>query len=140
MGRMNWLFSDPPRDPRLAEALRRLEAEAGSPELDRLRERIVLAARRRPAAQRLPSARWWEWIDHWIPVAVPLGLAASLVAAFLVPESEELTISSSYAVEAPADSTLVAAAFSDQSSGGQIAAHLIAPQEGEWILEEAMSQ
>jgi len=140
MGRMKWLFTDPQRDPQLAAALRRLEAEAGSPDLDRLHQRIVLAARHRRPGQRSASVRWWEWVDHWIPVAVPLGVAASLVAAVLLPVSEELTVASAYAAEAPADSALVTAAFSDQSSGGQIAAHLIAPQEGEWILEEAVNQ
>lgn len=140
MGRMKWLFTDPPRNPRLAEALRGLEVEAGSPDLDLLRQRIVLAAGNRRAGERSPSARWWEWIDHWIAVAVPLGLAASLAAAVLLPGGEELTVASGYATEAPADSALVTAAFSDQSSGSQIAAHLIAPQEGEWILEEAVSR
>ena len=136
---MNWLFREPQRDRRLGEALRQLEPHSGRDDA-KLRERIVDAALPQLAGLRSSSPRWWEWISRWVPVAVPVGLAASLAAALLVPEAQEISVAQTYAAEAAADSTLVLAAFSEEQAGTQIAAHLVAPEPGDWLLEEAVSQ
>ena len=134
---MSWLFREPERDPRLGEALRQLEATPD--DADRLRYRITAAARARLANARAPAPRWWEWIDRWIPVAVPVGLAVSVAGALLLPSSGDLSVSRSASAELVADSALVTAAFSDQL-GGELAARLIAPETDEWLLEQAVTQ
>ena len=134
---MNWLFQEPRPDPRLGEALRRLDAASGAEDAQ-LRQRIVEAAAPTLTSLRAPTPRWWEWISRWVPVAVPVGLAASLVAGLLVPEAEEVA-SLGYASEAGTDSTLVLAAFSAMPEGGQLAAYLVAPQSGD-LFEEAVTQ
>jgi hypothetical protein len=136
---MNWLFREPQRDPRLGQALGQLQRQS---ELDeaRLRQRIVDAALPRLAVLRSSSPRWWEWVSRWMPVAVPLGLAASLAAALLVPHVEDSLTAQAYVAEAAADSTLVLAAYSEEPGDDGIAAHLVAPEPGEWLLEEAVGQ
>jgi hypothetical protein len=134
---MNWLFQEPRPDPRLGEALRRLDSASGADDAQ-LRQRIVEAAGPTLTSLRAPTPRWWEWISRWVPVAVPVGLAASLVAGFLVPDAEEFA-AQGYSSEAAADSTLVLAAFSVTPEGGQLAAFVVAPQSGD-LFEEAVTQ
>jgi hypothetical protein len=134
---MNWLFQEPRPDPRLGEALRRLDSASGADDAQ-LRQRIVQAAEPTLTSLRAPTPRWWEWISRWVPIAVPVGLAASLVAGFLVPEAEEFS-AQGYSSEAGADSTLVLAAFSPTPEGDQLAAYLVAPQTGD-LFEEAVTQ
>jgi hypothetical protein len=74
-----------------------------------------------------------------MPVALPVGLAASLAAGLLLPAGGEITTPAGYSADAGADSTLVIAAFSEASAGGQLAARLVAP-EGEWLFQEAVSR
>jgi hypothetical protein len=136
---MKWLFQEPDRDPRLCDALRAIE-QFSSRDDGQLRQRIMEAAGPRLADLRSVSPKWWEWITRWMPVAVPIGLAASLAAALLVPGSDEVSLSSAYSTEAAADSTLVIAAFSEAPAGGQLAAHLVAPEPGDWLLEEAVAR
>lgn len=136
---MKWLFREPPHDPRLSAALRQLE-RGSRREGAELRQRILTAAMPQLSAMRSSQARWWEWISRWMPVAVPLGLAASLLAGLILPETEEITPTSSYSAELVADSTLLAAAYSEGSGASQLAAHLVAPGEADWLLEEAVTQ
>jgi hypothetical protein len=75
-----------------------------------------------------------------MPVAVPVGLAASLVAGVLLPRSGDITSLEAYPADAGSDSTLVLAAFSEPTSGGQLAAHLVAPESGDWLFEQALTQ
>jgi anti-sigma factor RsiW len=139
MDGMKWLFQEPPRDPRLSEALR--NQEAASQTLDaELHRRIVAAAQPRLEQLRASGPCWWEWITRWIPVAVPIGLAASLAGALLLPGSVDLTNISSSTAEAGVDSTLVIAAFSEAGTGSELAAHLVAPATNEWLFEEAVSR
>jgi hypothetical protein len=140
MGRVKWFWSEPSRDPRLGFALRQLETGSATDDTDPLRQRIMAAARARLAIVEAPAPRWWEWLDRWLPVAVPAGLAASLAAGLLLPESNDNTPWGSYAVEVAADSTLVAAAFSADVGAEQVAAGLIAPDGGEWLFEQAVMQ
>jgi hypothetical protein len=137
---MKWLFREPARDPRLGAALRQLERGSGRDDTE-LRQGIVTAARPQLDALRSRQPRWWEWISRWMPVAVPLGLAASLLAGLILPGTEEITPSSSlYSAEPVADSTLLSAAYSEGPTGSQLAANLVAPGEGDWLLEEAVTQ
>ena len=135
---MNWPFHDPAREPRLGEALRQLETV--SPVDDaQLTQRIVTAAAPRLASLGARTPRWWEWISRWMPIAVPVGLAASFAAGLLLPGAEQAS-AGSYASEAGADSALVIAAFSDVPTGGELTAYLVSPEGGDWLLEEAVSQ
>ena len=140
---MKWFLGKPSRDSHLGEALRRLEPAPRNDEA--LRRRIVLAAQTRLAelsalAARSQNPRWWEWLDRWIPVAVPVGLAASVAAALLLPAGNDSTLATNTPVEVVAESTLVAAAYSEELGAEQVAAGLIAPQGGEWLFEEAVIQ
>ena len=137
---MSWLFREPPHDPKLGAALRRIETTVPLGDSEPLRQRIGAAARPKLAELRSPAPRWWELISRWMPVAVPVGLAASLAAGLLVPASGEITTLAGYAADAGADSTLVIAAFSEVGIGGQLAAHLVAPESGDWLFEQALGQ
>lgn len=136
---MNWVFRDPPRDHRLGEALRQLETVSRVDDAE-LRQRIVTAAAARLASLRSSAPRWWEWISRWMPVAVPVGLAASFVAGLLLPGAEQAASARSYASEAGADSALVIAAFSEVPLGGELTPYVVSPEGGDWLLEEAVSQ
>jgi hypothetical protein len=138
---MNWVFREPQRDPNLGAALRQLERE-GLPADDStaLQRRISAAAVPRLARLRSASPRWWEWISRWIPVAVPLGVSASLAAGLLATGVEDASSNNGYAVEVGADSTLVIAAFSEAGAGGEWAAHFVTPENGDWLLEQAVTQ
>jgi len=137
---MSWLFREPSHDPALAAALRGLEAESPGGDADVLRGRIVSAAAPKLRQLRSPAPRWWEWISHWMPVALPIGLAVSLAAGLLLPSAGDLVNVASSSADAGADSTLVIAAFSEVSAGGELAAHLVAPAGGDWLFEQAASR
>ena len=136
---MSWLIREPQHDPQLAAALRQMEGHSPLPDAEPLRQRIMADARPRLSAFRSVPPRWWEWISRWMPMAVPVGLAASLAAALLVPAGGEIT-TPRYTADAGADSTLMIAAFSEGSAGGQLTAHLVAPESGDWLLEQAVIQ
>jgi hypothetical protein len=104
-----------------------------------LRQEILAAARPHLAGLRAPaSPEWWEWLSRWISVAVPVGVAASLVAGLLVSMGRSPDIA--YTAEAGADSTLVTAAFADASTGTEVASQFITPSGGEWLFEQVLSQ
>jgi anti-sigma factor RsiW len=134
---MNRLFRDPPHDRALGAALRKMEVGL-SADNEPLRQRILAAASPMLAELRSPVFQWWEWISRWMPVAVPVGLAGALAAGLLVPGVTDLT--DPVATEVGADSTLVIAAFSEGSAGGQLAGSLIAPESGDWLLQQAVVQ
>ena len=136
---MKWLFQEPRRDPKLGDALRRLERPSRQDDAE-LRQRIVAAATPQLSGLRSPGRHWWEWVTRWMPVAIPLGLAASLAAGLILPAVEEVSPTTDYAVETSADSTLLAAAYSEESDAGQLAAHLVAPESGDWLFEQAVAQ
>lgn len=138
MERVSRFLGEPERDPKLGDMLRRLEMDSDPGGADELRRRIVAAARPRLAELRRPSPRWWELISGW-RVAVPAGLAASLAAGVLLLSSVTVE-GASYATDLGADSTLVLAAFSEPAFGGQFAAHLMAPEGDDWLLEQAVNK
>ena len=136
---MNWLFQEPRRDPRLGEALRELENSSQVDDAE-LRQRIMLRAGARLERLRPPAPPWWEWISRWMPIAVPVGLAASFASGLLLPGAEGVVSPDSYAVEATADSALVIAAFSEAPAGSQLTGYLVTPEGGDWLLEQAVTR
>ena len=137
---MSWLFREPRHDPTLAAALRGLEDESPSGDADILRRRIVSSAAPKLRQLQSPAPRWWEWISRWMPVVMPVGLAVSFAATLLLPSAGDLVNAASSSADAGADSTLVIAAFSEASAGGELAAHLVAPASGDWLFEQVVSQ
>jgi hypothetical protein len=137
---MRWLLGEPGRDPELAAALRRSDSELDAARGEDLRRRIMARARPRLAELELSTGRWWEWLSGWVRIALPVGLAASLAAGLLLPHRIESDSLASFTAEAGADSTLIAAAFSEPSARGQLAAHLIAPESNDWLLEQALTR
>jgi len=69
------LAQDPLRDPVLGALLRE----------ERLRERIVIAARRH--RMRRVDTPWYGWVARYGRAAVPIGIAAALLAAVLLNRS-----------------------------------------------------
>jgi hypothetical protein len=127
-------YREPARDPELSAALGRIENTPLEAENDMLRGRIVVAARSRLASLRAPDPHWWELVSARARVLVPVGLAAALAAAFLMPGSGDLGVSEPYELVSGSDSTLLLAGFS-----GNAESHLIAPGP-DWLLEEAISR
>jgi hypothetical protein len=137
MGRVNWLFREPRRDPELAAVLRRIEPASDRSLEEALRLRILEAARARAARLKAATPPWWEWISAWIPVAVPVGLTACLAAALLLPGEGDLVGAGESAAETGADSAMVLATFTDPGFGNQVTARLIAPEGDDWLLAQA---
>jgi hypothetical protein len=142
MGPMSRLFrrGEPPRDPELGNALRQLEATSRPGADDEaLRMRIMAAARPRLAELRAPVRHWWEWISGSVRVAVPVGVAACVAAALLVPGRADYIATTAPTAVAGADSTLVLAAFSAPSAG-DLTAHLVVPAGDDWLLSQALDR
>jgi len=137
---MKWLLGEPDRDPRLGAALRQIDPAPDPAGAEDLRRRIMARARPRLAELDLPAARWWEWLSQWVRIAVPVGLAASLAAGLLLPRSGDMAGFGSSVAETGSDSSLIVAAFSEPSTRGQMAAHLIAPEGSDWLLEQALTR
>src|SRR5690349_158474 len=140
MGRMKWLLGEPSREPKLAAALRRADPEPDPARGEELRRSIMARARPRLAEPRVPTGHWWDWLSGWVRIALPVGVAASLAAGLLLPRHVEIDSLGSTTIEAGADSTLIAAAFSEPSTRGQVAAHFIAPESNDWLLEQVLTQ
>jgi RNA polymerase sigma-70 factor (ECF subfamily) len=138
MERMSQLFREPPRDAELAALLRSAEAEPGDdPALHR---RIMAAAAPRLAAlaHAAPGVRWWEWISAWTRIAIPAVATAALAAALLLPGVE--VDQTSPGGTGDADSTMIAALFSDPAGRGALAAGLIAPADHDWLLTQVLER
>jgi anti-sigma factor RsiW len=134
------IFTDPERDPRLADALR-LRREARSPLTDDgLHGRIVRAARPALARRRQVPQPWWACMAGWARVAVPVGLAASLAAgALLVRGADvagEVTVAES---DTPSEGSVILAAATAVLGDDSVTDELIAGN-AEWLLSEAMSE
>jgi hypothetical protein len=104
---------------------------------DALRLRIATAARARLAAVRAPSATWWELLSAWRRVAIPVGLAAAIGIASIIPGSGKIPGFQS-SIQTSTDSALVLAAFSDESAGGQLADRLVAV-DNESMFQQAVA-
>jgi hypothetical protein len=140
MGPVSPLFREPERDAELGNALRQMEASSrpgGDDEA--LRIRIVAAARPKLAGLSAPVRHWWEWISGSVRVAIPIGVAACVAAALLVPGSGDYVGTEVSATVAGVDSTLVLAAFS-APSGGDLTSHLVVPAGDDWLLSQALDR
>lgn len=137
---MKWLLGEPGRDPELSAALSRAEPAPDAAGEEDLRRRIMARARPRLAELQLPAGHWWDWLSGWVRIALPVGLAASVAAGLFLPQVVATDSLASPTAEAGADSTLIVAAFSEPSARGQLAAHLIAPESNDWLLEQVLTQ
>ena len=77
---------EPVRDPELAAALRRLEADERLHEAEWERMLSAIAERSAPRLARLRRVdSWWDYTAAWLQVAAPLAIAAGLAFLFLLP-------------------------------------------------------
>ena len=75
-----------------------------------------------------------------MPIAIPVGLAATLAAGLLLPSGADAVSAAASSANAGADSALVIAAFSEADSTGELATPLVTPESGDWLFEEAVSR
>jgi hypothetical protein len=136
---MSYVFREPDRDPRLSDALRRVDDKPVDDD-HALRQRIMDAARPTLAALRTAGRPWWSWLSAWVRVAVPVSVAAGLAAALFLPGRGDVVTDEATASTTAVDSTIVSAALSSPGSGGQLTEHLIAPEAGDWLLAQAFDQ
>jgi hypothetical protein len=136
---MSYVFREPDRDPRLSDALRRVDDKPVDDD-HALRQRIMDAARPTLAALRTAGRPWWSWLSAWVRVAVPVSVAACLAAALFLPGRGDVVTDEATASTTAVDSTIVSAALSSPGSGGQLTEHLIAPEAGDWLLAQAFDQ
>jgi hypothetical protein len=140
-------FDDPPRDPHLAEALRRVETPLAPEADDALRARIVWEARGRLASRRLGAAArpWWAWMAGWARIAVPVGVAAGVAAGALVLRTPvvdaetsgaetELTVASQSVADTLALSELVLSGTGEPEPQYQVVDHVLGTTERDWVL------
>lgn len=125
------LHSEPGRDERIGEALRASDPAAAvshSGGDDAVALRIVQAAA--PQLSRLRTVRrpWWEWTAEWARIAVPVGLAATIVAGALL-----LTADEPVDPVALGESALV---LDDGAGGSGLAAELVPAVSDEWLLAQ----
>jgi hypothetical protein len=133
------MFDDPERDPRLAHALRGAPAPDTSLDDDRLRGRIMAAARPRLAQLRARRRPWWEWTAAWARVAVPVGLAASLAAGVLLIGSPTTAESvSSVAADTVTASGVILGAAAGATGSPQVGDALVAQASDDWLLTQIM--
>jgi hypothetical protein len=110
------LAHDPPRDPVLGALLRE----------DRLRERIAIAARRRRLRVETP---WYGWVARYGRAAVPIGVAAALIAAVILNRS--VRADAEYAAQ-PAASDLRGAVAS--GSPDDVTNAVLGPDSTEFLI------
>ena len=135
---------DPPRDPELAEALRRFDSAYGrfasgnAEQHDALRNTIVSAARPRLSDLARGGDAWWQWTARWGSAAIPIGLAAGIIGVTLasllsLPVSDDAT---------PRRAPIVAfdAVASSAHSGRQLIDSLVGPATDAWLLGVAVEQ
>ncbi|MHB0962175.1 MAG: hypothetical protein ACYC5V_03075 [Gemmatimonadaceae bacterium] len=114
-----FLSSDPARDPALGALLRE----------HRLRERIGVMARRR--RMRRVETPWYGWVARYGRAAVPIGIAAALIAAVFLNRS--LRTEAEYAAQA----TMSASDLRGAVAGGSHAAvtdALVGPDSTEYLI------
>ena len=128
---------DPPRDPRLASAIRDAESrDAHEMRLDALGARI--AANARPVLARLDrerDRRWWQWTASWAGAAVPIGLAA---AALLVVVARSAPEPATATAETAATGTTVLEAVTAARAETEVVDAFVGPASTDWLLAAAM--
>jgi hypothetical protein len=129
---------EPERDPRLAHALRLVDAGRSDEELESLRRRVMAAARDQLAVLTAARQPWWAWAAGWGRVAVPIGLAASLAAGVVLAGSSlsELTA----AAEVESESSLVLREVTLASGADLVTSQLALPSTQDALLDAAITR
>jgi hypothetical protein len=124
------LSRDPPRDPRIAAALREagLVPAEGAVDWERLHAVIAARASRVLAGRRLP---WWEHAARWGRAAIPLAAAATVVLALAVAQGGGATDAAAPAGSPPMLEQALAGGVSDADRGP-------ADDEGELQLQDVV--
>jgi hypothetical protein len=117
------LAADPERDPMLGELLR----------AERLRERIALAVRRR--GMRRIETPWYGWVARYGRAAVPIGIAAALIAAVIL----NRTVRSDADYAAQAASTDLRGAVAG-GSGSAVTDAMLGPDSTEFLIAMAVER
>jgi hypothetical protein len=117
------LAADPARDPMLGELLR----------AERLRERIALAVRRR--GMRRIETPWYGWVARYGRAAVPIGIAAALIAAVML----NRTVRSDADYAAQAASTDLRGAVAG-GSGAAVTDAMLGPDSTEFLIAMAVER
>jgi hypothetical protein len=129
---------EPERDPQLARALRQADAGRSDEELERLRRRVMAAAREQLAGLAAARQPWWAWAAGWGRVAVPIGLAASLAAGVVLARS---TLSDSTVVaEVESESSLVLREVALASGSDVVTSQLALPSSQDALLDAAITR
>lgn len=118
------LAQDPLRDPALGALLRR----------ERLHERIVIASRRRQL--RLAETPWYAWVARYGRAAVPIGVAAAVVAAVILNRS--VRSEADVAAQASASSDLRAAVAG--ASRAAVTDAVLGPDSTEFLIAMAVER
>ena len=103
-----------PADPEVVAMLRRLDEPLGEPDWERLQAAIA----RRVRAGAGPSASWWDYAARWSRAAVPLGLAAGILAAVALGVGDRTGATEGALAATTMDSTTLLVASADSSSRG----------------------
>jgi hypothetical protein len=113
-----FLSSDPARDPALGALLRE----------HRLRERIGVMARRRRMRVETP---WYGWVARYGRAAVPIGIAAALIAAVILNRS--VRTEAEFAAQAPSSASDLRGAVAGGSQSAVTDA-LLGPDSTEYLI------
>ena len=116
---------DPGRDPLLGTLLR----EA------RLRERIAVASRRH--RMRLAETSWYGWVARYGRAAVPIGIAAALIAAVILNRS--VRTEAEYAAQAAAATLDLRGAVAGGSRSAVTDA-VVGPDSTEFLIAMAVER
>lgn len=143
---------EPPRDPRLARAIRDAEGRGPSrARLELLGARIAVTAWMAIEAKR--DCAWWEWMTRWARAEVALASAATILAlvagnvtgawsptarSVIVPAATEATAAAP-ALGMHADSVAVRSVAAGASSD-QVMNALVGPASSEWLLTATVAR
>ncbi len=119
------LARDPDRDPALGALLRE----------HRLHERIMVAARR--GRLRRLDTPWYGWVARYGRAAVPIGIAAALIAAVILNRS--VRSDAEYAAQAAAVQNDVAGALA-RGSYNVVSDALVGPDSTELFIAMAVDR
>ena len=135
---MTRLLPEPDRDPKLAQALRRLDREDFPRSEAALVQRIMLGAGPVLGARRQPERAWWEQVAGWsgfaMPAAVGLGIAAAAVLY-----SERGAINPAWSSDSLTVTETMLSAATLPRGEVPVEDQLLAPVSDEWLISGAMT-
>ncbi len=130
------LIPDPQRDPGMGERLRQLESQPSAAAEQALVRRIMTAAQPALGQLRRPARPWWEWMAGWAQLAIPAGVALSLVAGGVL-LTEFGSINSAWREEAVTGSETVLSAATLPAGEVTMSEQLLASPSDEVLLNGA---